>query len=91
MVFLQVFWFQKYFCLIVNVWDAVHWFDLRFQDTKVFGGTVPRGHGNDGLLTDLKRLLDEAEDLEEDFDEVIRRPSQRRPRPNVSSAVEYQN
>jgi hypothetical protein len=60
-----------------------------FQDTKVFGGTVPRGHGNDGLLTDLKRLLDEAEDLEEDFDEVIRRPSQRRPQPQVSLAVEF--
>ena len=73
---------------IVNVWDAdlIYVF---FQDTKVFGGTVPRGHGNDGLLTDLKRLLDEAEDLEEDFDEVIRRPSQRRPQPQVSLAVEF--
>ena len=50
----------------------------------MFGGTVPRGHGNDGLLTDLKRLLDEAEDLEEDFEEVIRPQRQRgpqRPRP----------
>ena len=48
----------------------------------MFGGTVPRGHGNDGLLTDLKRLLEEAEDLEEDFDEVIRpRPPPHRPQP----------
>ena len=74
---------------IVNVWDADLIYVFFFQDTKVFGGTVPRGHGNDGLLTDLKRLLDEAEDLEEDFDEVIRRPSQRRPQPQVSLAVEF--
>ena len=47
----------------------------------MFGGTVPRGHGNDGLLTDLKRLLDEAEDLEEDFDEVIRPRPPPRPQP----------
>ena len=56
-----------------------------FQDSKVFGGTVPRGHGNDGLLTDLKRLLDEAEDLEEDFEEVIRPQRQHQPqRPQVA-------
>ena len=69
----------------VKIYNIV--FDLIyvFQDTKVFGGTVPRGHGNDGLLTDLKRLLDEAEDLEEDFEEVIRPQRQHQPqRPQVA-------
>ena len=46
------------------------------QDNKSFGGVLPQGHGNDGLLQDLKRLLDEAKDLEEDFDEVIKRPAE---------------
>ena len=38
-----------------------------FQDTRSFGGVLPRGHGNDGLLQDLKRLLDEARDLDEEI------------------------
>ena len=51
------------------------------QETRSFGGVLPRGHGNDGLLEDLKRLLDEAEDLEQDFDRVIRPSAGRRPQP----------
>ena len=35
---------------------------------------LPRGHGNDGLLQDLKRLLDEARDLEDFNDEGLIRP-----------------
>ena len=40
---------------------------ISFQDTRSFGGVLPRGHGNDGLLSDLKRLLDEARDLDEEI------------------------
>ena len=37
-----------------------------------FGGVLPKGHGNDGLLQDLRRLLNEAQDLEDNFDDVLR-------------------
>jgi hypothetical protein len=47
---------------------------------------LPQGHGNDGLLQDLRRLLDEARDLEDEFDEVIRPPPRSPPANFINNA-----
>ena len=63
----QVNWLHSgHICECTSIWNKISksisapmwmsemliWFTF-FQDTKVFGGTVPWGHGNDCLLTDL--------------------------------------